>query len=136
MKIYEYELTCDVLSSTISAGDASGWKWSLLFLWLPRRRSMQNPSGSFLSLFFFFEHLIFPFFSQRVTLRERESGGREREREALEECQYDWRERGVCVRCAFDNNSSPAVLFHAHSHDPLLPLTCTAVCECERRRGD
>lgn len=83
---------------------------------------------------FFFEHLIFPFFSQRVTLRERE--WREREREALEECQYDWRERGVCVRCAFDNNSSPAVLFHAHSHDPLLPLTCTAVCECERRRGD
>ena len=59
-----------------------------------------------------------------------------REREALEECQYDWRGRGVCVRCASDNNSSPAVLFHAHSHDPLLPLTCTAVCECERRPGD
>ena len=91
---------------------------------------MQKRSGSFLPPFFLL--LIFPFFSQRATS--------ERvcvcEREALEECQYDWRGRGVCVRCASDNNSSPAVLFHAHSHDPLLPLTCTAVCECERRPGD
>lgn len=92
-------------------------------------------------VFFLFELLIFPPFSQRVTSRERgresiREGEKAREREALEECQYDWRERGVCVRCAFSNNSSPAVLFHAHSHDPLLPLTCTAALECERRQSD
>lgn len=66
--------------------------WLLVaFLQLPRTQGMWDPCGSFF-FFFFFELLIFPFSSQRASIK------REWVSAALEECQYDWSEQEKCVR--------------------------------------